>query len=219
MRSSSVYIAPIVQAIRDLHAETLNQKELSIREQLSRFARTLFEAYHRKLPAAATEINNHHPAYLGWEAAQLWAAKLGKEDMQWAIAREYGFQSWSEVEKLGDKKADPAFESAVDALLAGDQASITHLLETHPHLSTARSSYGHKAGLIHYIGSNGVEIHRQVVPLNLPLMAQTLLSHGVDRHMQAQFYGNMMEVKPLIETSAHPWDAGIGAELLQVLSS
>ncbi len=67
------------------------------------------------------------------------------------------------------------FEETVDALLSGDFKKFQEHIARQPSLARQHSRYGHGATLLHYAVSNGVELWRQQVPLNLPEMVRYLL--------------------------------------------
>jgi hypothetical protein len=112
---------------------------------------------------------------------------------------------------------DQHFEKAADAIVFGSYDELKALLEATPSLVHQRSPYGHQAGLIHYVGSNGVETWRQIVPHNLAAITQLLLDYGANPNMTSNIYGHTVGVVPLLKTSAHPWEAGIAEAVLAVL--
>ena len=143
---------------------------------------------------------------------------LTDSDARLALSRKYGFEDWDAVQRDGAGKVDAAFEQALDALLTGDLAARAARLTEMPELARARSAYGHRSTLLHYIGANGVESHRQVTPLNAADMARLLIRHGADRHTVANMYGGGQTAYMLAQTSAHPQEAGVMAALLASLS-
>jgi len=95
--------------------------------------------------------------------------------------------------------------------------ALKSLLKKHPKLLTEHSSYGHKACLLHYTASNGVELWRQQVPTNIVEIAKILLHQGADKNAPMKVYGREFTAYALAESSGHPYDAGIAPELLAVL--
>ena len=75
----------------------------------------------------------------------------------------------------------------------------------------------HRATLLHYVGSNGVEIRRQKVPANLVAITELLLETGSDVNATARVYGGEMTTYSLVATSGHPVRAGLAEELLATL--
>ena len=139
------------------------------------------------------------------------------DDARETIAREYGFADWADVEVRGNEPPDRAFEAAVDAILAGRIDDLRELLKRRPELVRERSAYGHQATLLHYVGSNGVETYRQVVPANLVEVTRVLLEAGADVNAEANFYGSGCAVLGLLITSAHPVEAGVMDAMVDLL--
>src|SRR5947208_1575436 len=78
------------------------------------------------------------------------------------IAREHGFASWPKFAKHIDgltraRSPISRFEKAVDAIVAGDAATLARLLREDPALVRARSTREHHSTLLHYVSANGVE--------------------------------------------------------------
>ncbi|NNE01456.1 MAG: ankyrin repeat domain-containing protein, partial [Pirellulaceae bacterium] len=71
--------------------------------------------------------------------------------------------------------------------------------------------------LLHYCGSNGVETYRQVVPTNLPQLTQLLIDAGADVNATAEMYGGNCPTLGLLITSAHPAEAGVVDQVVQIL--
>ena len=101
-------------------------------------------------------------------------------DAQFFVAREHGFDNWpkfsAHVATLAHPHSEVAiFEAAVDAVVAGDAATLRRLLRDHPRLVTARSTREHRSTLLHYVSANGVEDFRQQTPPNIVEIARILL--------------------------------------------
>ena len=166
--------------------------------------------------AVLYEINNYHKDYLGMPIESLRDLQLDKEVAYTTVAHEFGFSSWESVEHL-DRKYEPFFESALEYLLAGSIKKLGRLIHEYPDLLSDRSPYGHEATLLHYTGSNGIELWRQQLPTNIVAIASLLLQEGVDKQALMQVYGGGFTAYVLAESSAHPYDAGLAPELLAVL--
>lgn len=131
------------------------------------------------------------------------------------------------VERLrrgGAKRARPRdlselFEAAADAVVAGDLATLTRLLDREPALATARSTRPHRCTLLHYIGANGVEDERQRSPKNAGAVAELLLARGADPNALAATYGGGPAQTPLLlaVTSVHPDAAGVIGDIITAL--
>ena len=133
------------------------------------------------------------------------------------MSREYGFHDWCEVAALGDKTTSSEFELALDDIVAGHLEALRARLKANPKLATERSAYGHGSTLLHYLGANGVETHRQKTPTNAASIARLLIDSGADVRSEARMYGGGQTAYMLAATSAHPQNAGILDGLLEVL--
>jgi hypothetical protein len=76
----------------------------------------------------------------------------------------------------------------VDAVVAGDADTLTHLLNQNPELIHVRSMRTHHATLLHYVGANGVEGWRQRTPKNAVRIAEILLDAGSEVDAAADMY-------------------------------
>jgi len=211
-----MYKSASVQAVQRLHQHREGKYATTVMEDLSQRVDDLLEHQIDQVLAVATYLTNGHPEYAGQATHHIPFGSVKRADFEKAVARTVGYRDWSGVEQE-TKSLDPDFERAVDALLAGDKEALSAMLSQKPDLVIQSSAYGHRAGLIHYVGSNGVELWRQQVPENLPELLQLLLDHGADPQQTHNIYQGNGDVRALIETSTHPKDAGISAELLQVL--
>jgi len=140
---------------------------------------------------------------------------------QFVIARAHGFESWPRFAKhleLVARTNSPVdnFELAADAIVAGDLATLEHLLRQHPELVHARSTRSHQGTLLIYVSANGVEGYRQRTPHNIVQIADVLLRAGADVNAQADVYGGSTTLG-LVATSVHPERAGVQLPLLQLL--
>jgi len=215
----TVYQHPVVRDLLDYYGDLLYRVGdfPEVRVHLSALADRLWAGLQAGHAALYREISNYHPAWLGKAEEQLREAGLSYEDCRDAIAAEYGFGDWPTLAGLKVLTYDPVFEGAVNALLAGDLAGLTERLDRRPELVQQRSSYGHRATLLHYAASNGVELWRQQVPANLPALTRLLLARGADREATMYVYGGAHTARELLATSVHPFRAGVGAETLQLL--
>lgn len=213
----SIYIHTDVQKVQHLHQSVLQEKEKfsSPYQFLDALAYSLFEGLQLKKSAAAIELSNYHPAYLGKTEALILNQIFTLEDARLSIAREFGYSDWEMLIEQGQIPIDQEFEKAVDLLLAGDLQSLQQLLSTRPTLIMQHSNFGHNAQLIHYVGANGVELWRQVVPSNIVEVTRFLLKCGALPDVKANIYGGSTPLA-LISSSAHPEAAGLMQALTQV---
>jgi hypothetical protein len=116
---------------------------------------------------------------------QLGRPKCALTDAQFVIARVHGFKSWSifakHVEGLSRATSSLSkFESAVEAVIAGDVLLLEKLLSENPELIHARSTREHQATLLQYVSANGVESFRQRIPKNAVQIVKILLKAGAE---------------------------------------
>jgi hypothetical protein len=139
---------------------------------------------------------------------------------QFVLARLHGFASWARLARHLEEmerasSAVSRFESAADAVVAGDAAALRRLLSKE--LVRARSAREHNATLLHYVAANGVEGYRQRTPTNIAAIAEMLLDAGAEVDSEADLYGRGATTLGLAATSAHPERAGVQQALMQVL--
>jgi len=211
------------EILRSLYQEILFQRKQypTVYALLSAMSHRLLEAVQEENPRVVFELRSFLPALQDHTDEEV-MQRLGKitlADCQWVIAKEYGYESWTEVEQQGQGTFDWSFEAAVDAFLDGEKEKLQQLLAEDPSLLSLHSPFWHQAGLIHYVGTNGVEMWRQYVGPRFVEMTQVLLDAGADPHMSHYIYGGNGDLVGLIATSAHPQDAGIVEELIQVVKS
>ena len=215
-----VYIHPKVQGLRNFYGDLYTHPEQfqTIFQHLNSLSEKLFEGIKSQNLVIIPQINNYNKSYLSKNAEFLFNAQLGIDDAKATIAMEHGFKNWEQMKNiLTDQPYNFAFESAISLLLSGKHSALKSLLYDQPSLIHEQSKYGHSASLIHYLGSNGMELWRQVVPLNLAKMTKLLLETGADKNALMNVYGGKFNVRNLLETSAHPVAAGILDEVLPLL--
>ena len=109
------------------------------------------------------------------------------------------------------------FEAAVEAVIAGDLATLQALLGEDAALVRARSARAHRATLLHYIAANGVEEERQKTPANAVEVAKLLLQAGAEADALADMYGGTCTTMSMLVSSAHPAQAGLQVALAGTL--
>ncbi len=215
--SESIFIHPDVDKVRSLHRDILSKTNsgVTIYELLEELAENLFTANQSGDERSFVEGRN----YLKAEEMKVLDGNLNYSlsFCHLIMARQHGYQDWEEVKLAARILPEEDFEKAVEAIISGEKGTLIDLLEEKPHLVLQRSSYQHKAGLIHYIAANGVELRRQVVPYNLPEIVQSLLDHGADPMARGFFYGKMMSALELLNTGTHAREAGVHKEVYQLL--
>ncbi len=188
----------------------------SVKEHLAALARLMQQGIAQQQAAVYPQITNYHPEFLGVPLTQIEAKSWSLADCQHTIANEYGFASW---ETVSQKPYNEHFEQAVNQLLAGKLKGLLQMLEKHPKLLKETSAYGHKATLLHYCGSNGVELWRQQVPENLPEIVAFLIASGADKEAKMRVYGGAYTTLQLLTTSAHPVKAGVHKAVEKLLKT
>ena len=177
------------------------------------------EAVHTGDPAAVAYFTGWHPIFLGATPASVVASAPDRADVRLAVARGHGFADWEAVQARADRRIDPSFEAAADAVVGGDEGSLADLLAARPSLVSERSPLGHAATLLHYVAANGVEFRRQQSGPAAPAVAEQLLSAGAAVDAVAGTYGGgtSQTVLVLVLTSGHPANAGVTNAILDVL--
>lgn len=218
---TDVYVCQDVADVEALHPYLSDPAftALPIREQLDRQARTLLAAHGRGDARISTQLGSWLPGAALKSREAVMAEPFTLDDARLTIAREYGFKDWAQVVETAKRTPDPPFEAAVDALVAGALTQLRQMLDADPSLVHARSRYGHRATLLHYIGANGVETHRQKTPLNAVEIARLLIERGADVDAKADMYGGGQTALGLVETSAHPAAAGVAGPLAALLDA
>ncbi len=216
---SKIYIHENTQKIYNLHKTTIEQinESTTILAQLTDFANNLFAAFQARNPVCKGQINNWHPDFIGKDLSVIFKANFTLADARLSIAKDCGFANWAMVVKHSNTTFNLAFEKAVNILLAGDLTKLKTQIEQQPELLSIRSPYGHQATLLHYAGSNGVEMWRQQTPYNLPEIVQFLLDAGADKNAKMKVYGGHFTTWDMVETSAHPHAAGVVEALRKIL--
>jgi hypothetical protein len=130
-------------------------------------------------------------------------------EAQLVIARLHGFESWPKflhhIEARDDASSpESQFESAADAIVTGDLATLERLIAKNPRLVHARSTRDHHATLLHYVAANGHEGFRQRTPKNAVAIARILLEAGAKADALADMYGHRCTTMEMLVSSVHP---------------
>ena len=149
------------------------------------------------------------------------AATLDLGDARAVVAREHAFDRWEDLAAFTEAVAHDGpvarFETAVEAVVSGDVATLRSRLRETPELVRARSTRRHHATLLHYVGANGVEDTRQRTPANAIDVARTLLDAGADVDALADMYDAACTTMSMLVSSSHPAEAGLQAALAETL--
>jgi ankyrin repeat protein len=204
----------------------------------ARQADELLSAWRREDPDAVSLFRRRHPKFLDttipWlprdmTDEQVHAVAITPADAQLALARFYDFGDWSRLMDYVEAVRVPGsavarFERAVEAVIDGDIGALKTALEEDPGLVHARSSRvthfdppRHRAMLLHYLASNGVEGYRQRSPKNAAEVARTLLAAGADPDALCNLYGGECTTMALLVSSTPPAEAGVQVQVLNTL--
>jgi len=150
--------------------------------------------------------------------------KCSLADAQFAIALSYGFGSWAKLAEFTARINRPhsevmQFESAANAVVTGDVATLRALLRGNPELVHLRSMRMHHATLLQYAAANGVESYRRQSPINAVAIAVLLLDAGAE--VDAPWPGPDGECTTLalVATSIAVHRAGVQPALMETLLS
>lgn len=121
-------------------------------EQLKRQAKLLLKGHRSADPGALTRIRESHPRWRNRNENEIAASPFILADAQLAIAKEYGFASWSKLQShVKTLEAAGATAEVVaglrDAAGSGDLVRLTGLLDAHPELIDERGGEGVRTAL------------------------------------------------------------------------
>jgi hypothetical protein len=171
-------------------------------------------------------LREHPQTFRAGQPQTSWLGGLAPDysagDARSIIVQNHCFENWEHfaayVAALKDGQSAVArFERAVDAIVAGEARTLEKLIRHDPDLVRARSTRKHRSMLLHYLGANGVEGHRQRTPKNAVQIAEMLLHAGAEADAVADMYGGGCTTLGLVATSIHPKVAGVLHELIDVL--
>jgi len=162
-------------------------------DHLRHQAKDLRKEHAARDPRAAQRLREFHPRLSRKTDAEIFNTPLSLSDAQLALAREYGFSSWTRlkrhIEKPGladqlnlrhhDRIEDAAFRRAVNLLDAGDAEGLCAFLNQHPqlvhqHVAFEGGNYFRNPTLLEFIAENPVR--RGKLPDNTVEVAKVILS-------------------------------------------
>jgi ankyrin repeat protein len=184
-------------------------------------ATALYAAVQAREDSALWNFKWMHPFYRGQTVSDVKPDALDLDDARLVVAQNYSFYTWYDLGSFAAKVARDGptrkFEQAVEAVVAGDVATLRSMLHDDPQLVRARSARRHRATLLHYIAANGVEDVRQKTPSNAVEVARLLLDAGAEPDALAIMYDELCTTMSMLLSSAHPAKAGIQADLAETL--
>jgi hypothetical protein len=159
-------------------------------------AKDLLKSHAARQLDAAQRLREFLPRFLHSNDAEIFASSLILSDAQFAMAREYGFPSWTRLKRhIENKKPDQLnlahherieddkFRRAVDLIDSGDVAALRAHLKQHPKLAQQRvvfegGNYFHNPTLLEFIAENPVRHGR--MPSNIVEVAKVILDAGAE---------------------------------------
>jgi len=190
-------------------------------------AKDLLKDHAARTQGAAQRIREFHPRFGGGSDPEIFCARFRLTDAQLAIAREYGFPSWTRLKRhveqpsLSDRLdlphqqriEDEVFRRAVDLLDAGDAPGLRAHLKKHPHLAQQRvvfegGNYFRNPTLLEFVAENPVR--HGTLPANIAEIARVILDAG-----PAQSARN--ETLMLVSTGSVPRQCGVQLALIDLL--
>ena len=164
-------------------------------DHLKNQAKDLLRQHAAGESSSAQRLREFHPKLHNATDQEIFSTRLNLSDAQLAIAREYGFASWTRlkhhIEKPGpgddlalphhERIEDAVFRHAVDLIDAGDVSGLSLFLRKNPGLIRQRilfegGNYFRNPGLLEFIAENPVR--RGTLPPNIVGVATTLLEAG-----------------------------------------
>ena len=186
-----------------------------------RQAETLFTALSAGDSDAQWRVKWEHPRFSGKTIDSVQAATLDLDDARLVVARQQSFETWRDLTAFVDAVVEPGpvatFETAVEAVVSGDLATLQPILREHPEIVRARSARRHHATLLHYTAANGVEGERQKTPPNAVAVMTALLDAGAEVDALADMYDHKCTTMSMLVSSAHPAAAGLQSALAETL--
>jgi hypothetical protein len=211
---------PAVAADRQLYAGCFaTRPPATVGELLDAMVDAVADAISGGDAAAVAYFSNWHPTHVGATPTAIIESGPARPDIMLAVARGHGFVDWPTAQRSGDRRFEPMFEAAADAVVGGDEQSLAELVASRPSLVADRSPLGHAATLLHYVAANGVEFRRQESSPSAPAVAEQLLRAGAAVDALAETYGGgtAQTALVLLLTSEHPAQAGVTNAVLDVL--
>lgn len=164
-------------------------------EHLKYQAKDLLHGFAARDAATAQRIREFHPRWAKASDSEIFAAPLLLSDAQLAIAREYGFASWTRLKrrienpKPGDdvrlphheRIAEAIFRRGVELIDTGDVEGLRAHLKRHPGLVRQRvefegGNYFRNPSLFEFIAENPVR--HGALPKNIVDIAKVILDAG-----------------------------------------
>jgi hypothetical protein len=198
-------------------------------DHLKHQAKDLLTQHSQRDPSTAQRLREFHPGLRDATDEQVFATRLSLSDAQLAIAREYGFASWTRLKRHIEKPdsrdsltlphheriEDPLFRRAVDLIDSGDTSGLSLLLAQNPGLIRHRvlfegENYFRNPSLLEFIAENPVR--RGVLPANIVDVATIILNAGPEQSAR----NSALE---LVATGRVPRECKVQIPLIEILRS
>ena len=166
-------------------------------DHLKHQAKDLLKAHAAHDRAVAQRIREFHPRFREAADREIFEAQLTLSDAQLAVAREYGFPSWTKLKRRiehptavddvsrahHERIEDPVFRRAVDLADAGDVEALRAHLAQHPQVANQQISfeggnYFRNPTLLEFTAENPVR-HRKL-PKNIIDVMKVILDAGAN---------------------------------------
>ena len=190
-------------------------------------AKDVLKAHANQDPAVAQRVREFHPRWAKASDVEIFAAHLTLSDAQLAIAREYGFSSWTKLKrrveqpKPGDQLnlphheriEDATFRRAVEFLDAGDVEGLRAHLKRYPNLARRHvefegGNYFRNPTLLEFVAENPVRHNK--LPKNIVEITKVILDAGVEQ-------SSLNEALLLVATGRVPRECGVQMDLIHLL--
>lgn len=191
-------------------------------------AKDLLKGHREANPEVLQRIREFHPRFRGLEDVAIAQAKLTLTDAYYAIAREYGFPSWTRLRThiakqdqaklklpFHERIEDPIFRQAVDLLDVGDADGLRRHLAAHPRLVRQKvafegGNYFQNPGLLEFVAENPIRHGR--LPKNIVEIAHVILDAGAKEDRRA-----LTETLGLVASGMVPREMGVQGQLIDLL--
>lgn len=190
-------------------------------------AKDLLKEHLAHTPGTAQRLREFHPRFGGASDAEIFDARLRLSDAQLAIAREYGFPSWTRLKRHIEQPTpadrldlphqqrieDGVFRRAVDLLDAGDVSGLRVHLKRHAHLAHQRvafegGNYFRNPTLLEFVAENPVR--NGTLPANIVEAARVILDAGASQSARD-------EALMLVATGSVSRQCGVQVALIDLL--
>jgi hypothetical protein len=190
-------------------------------------AKDLLHGHSTHSEEVAQRLREFHPGFHTASDDQIFTVALTLSDAQLAIAREYGFASWSGLKAHIQEPArvtqlqlphherieDETFRRAVNLLDSGDSEGLRSLLKQHPdlvhqHVTFEGGNYFRHPTLLEFVAEN--PIRHRTLPGNIVEVTRVILEAGAEQTSRN-------ETLMLVSTSLVPRECGVQIPLIDLL--